>query len=562
MERKTTRLRETRCPVAPGRGWLRAFFLVVALAFVPSPLMGQEIGPSQASGPQESRVHALLFYSPTCPHCHQVITEVLMPLQDRYGDRLVILGFDTSQQWANDLFYAALRRFKVPERDWAVPLMIVDEEVMVGGREIPERFPELLERGLEGDGIDLPSFPALLDFLEEQDLLDPRYPDRRIVRQEAPPEEEVPEEARAQTPSEDTAESPEDSLAPSRRDSVEATDSATAADTASGPRGSTTQVADTLEPGRDTAVTETETATQADSPQAPVRAERKGAQAQAQAQEEARAMDTVAGPGAEASSGGDTASPTAGARDTAAGSPASPDPDSGEEGRSGVQPRAGGEKTPSRAERGEGPVGLSDAARDLSSMSMADRFGQDPTGNSLSVVVLLLLLASAVLRGYPPRAGGKLWPVWVVPALVVVGLGVASYLSYIEVSRVEAVCGPVGDCNTVNQSEYARLFGILPVGVLGMAGYLVILTLWALARFGRESIRNPASVAMWGAALFGTLFSAYLTFLEPFVIGATCAWCLTSSVIMALLLWASAPLAARAWPGKGRESWRREEVRV
>jgi uncharacterized membrane protein len=40
--------------------------------------------------------------------------------------------------------------------------------------------------------------------------------------------------------------------------------------------------------------------------------------------------------------------------------------------------------------------------------------------------------------------------------------------------------------------------------------------------------------------LFGTLFSIYLTFLEPFVIGATCAWCLASAVIMTALLWLAA----------------------
>jgi uncharacterized membrane protein len=38
---------------------------------------------------------------------------------------------------------------------------------------------------------------------------------------------------------------------------------------------------------------------------------------------------------------------------------------------------------------------------------------------------------------------------------------------------------------------------------------------------------------------FGVLFSIYLTFLEPFVIGATCAWCLTSAIIMTAMLWLS-----------------------
>ena len=40
-------------------------------------------------------------------------------------------------------------------------------------------------------------------------------------------------------------------------------------------------------------------------------------------------------------------------------------------------------------------------------------------------------------------------------------------------------------------------------------------------------------------AWFGVLFSIYLTFLEPFVIGASCAWCLSSAIVMTLILWAS-----------------------
>jgi uncharacterized membrane protein len=136
-----------------------------------------------------------------------------------------------------------------------------------------------------------------------------------------------------------------------------------------------------------------------------------------------------------------------------------------------------------------------------------------------------------------------------VPALVVLGAGVAAYLSFVEVTHAEAVCGPVGDCNTVNQSEYARLFGTLPVGVLGLLGYGVILVLWLLARGGPQGARPPAALALWGAAFVGTVFSLYLTFLEPFVIGATCAWCLTSALVMTALLWATAPLAARSWPG-------------
>ena len=128
---------------------------------------------------------------------------------------------------------------------------------------------------------------------------------------------------------------------------------------------------------------------------------------------------------------------------------------------------------------------------------------------------------------------------WAIPLLCIIGLGVAGYLSYVEVAQVEAICGPVGDCNAVQQSVYARLFGVLPIGALGMAGYVAILAAWAASRYGEEKITNLAAIATLGMTTFGILFSIYLTFLEPFVIGATCAWCLTSAVIMTILFWLS-----------------------
>ena len=59
-------------------------------------------------------------------------------------------------------------------------------------------------------------------------------------------------------------------------------------------------------------------------------------------------------------------------------------------------------------------------------------------------------------------------------------------------------------------------------------------------------------MGMWLATLLGTLFSIYLTFLEPFVIGATCAWCITSALVMTLIFWAAAGPARRAWRGNVR----------
>ncbi|MEO0564312.1 MAG: vitamin K epoxide reductase family protein, partial [Chloroflexota bacterium] len=105
------------------------------------------------------------------------------------------------------------------------------------------------------------------------------------------------------------------------------------------------------------------------------------------------------------------------------------------------------------------------------------------------------------------------------------------YLAYVDTTTTEAVCGVIGACNVVQSSEYASILGV-PTGVIGVVGYSLIL---ALSLAGQRSPR--ALWAAFGLTIGGVVFSIYLTYLEPFVIKATCVWCLMSAVVMALLLW-------------------------
>jgi uncharacterized membrane protein len=179
--------------------------------------------------------------------------------------------------------------------------------------------------------------------------------------------------------------------------------------------------------------------------------------------------------------------------------------------------------------------------------SWTDRFGKDVAGNSVSVVVLGLLLLSGIaapilaFRGALPDVPG-----WLVIVLAAIGFAVAAYLANVETTGSSAVCGPVGNCNAVQESEYAKLLGI-PIGVLGMLGYGAIAALWVVSRVARGTLADAALLLIGVGAWVGTLFSIYLTFLEPFVIGATCMWCITSAVVMLLLLWVSAGPAVDAW---------------
>lgn len=348
---------------------------------------------NRAAG-QEPTVRAVLFYSPTCPHCELVLREVLPPLMQHYGDQLQIIAIPTNNLEGHALYSAALERYAVPEERRGVPTLIVGDTVLVGSGEIPAWFPALIEGHLASGGVDSPDIPGLVE----------------VISEIYPGEAEQPESS-----------DPEQSAVIAHAASIPETSQET-----------------------------------------------------------------------------------------------------------GYQRTA------------------------------LDRFKQDIVGNSISVLVLTGMLASlgytAIrfiqrLRNRYPAGDVPIWKARAVAALSLLGLGVACYLAYVETTQTLAVCGPIGDCNTVQQSEYARLFGFLPIGVLGAAGYVLVLVGW-LAVIRMQGILNKwAGLAVFGIALSGTLFSIYLTFLEPFVIGATCAWCLTSAVIMTSIVVLTVDIGATALTG-------------
>jgi len=122
----------------------------------------------------------------------------------------------------------------------------------------------------------------------------------------------------------------------------------------------------------------------------------------------------------------------------------------------------------------------------------------------------------------------------VIGVLALIGLGISAYLTYTYTTDQVTLCigGGVG-CDTVQHSPYAWIMGV-PIPTLGAAAYLLVLGLAAVALRGLE----PAEwivLALFGTSLVGLLFSAYLTYLELFVIHAICTWCVVSAVIQVLL---------------------------
>ena len=96
------------------------------------------------------------------------------------------------------------------------------------------------------------------------------------------------------------------------------------------------------------------------------------------------------------------------------------------------------------------------------------------------------------------------------------------------------------NCDLVNRSSYSTFRGV-PVALIGILGYLLIL---ALATLYRQKAETPYMLLL--AALVGTGFALYLTYLEAYVIHAWCILCLSSLAVILLLTACSFVIAVSA----------------
>jgi uncharacterized membrane protein len=109
------------------------------------------------------------------------------------------------------------------------------------------------------------------------------------------------------------------------------------------------------------------------------------------------------------------------------------------------------------------------------------------------------------------------------------GFLISAYLTWTHLNGAVPVCvGGSGGCETVQTSRYSEILGV-PVAAFGLFAYATML-LCAVFR-GEKAALSGAFVA-----LVGVLFSAYLSYLELFVLRAICQWCVASAVLMTALL--------------------------
>ncbi len=119
---------------------------------------------------------------------------------------------------------------------------------------------------------------------------------------------------------------------------------------------------------------------------------------------------------------------------------------------------------------------------------------------------------------------------WRVIVVAAAGVLVAGYLGVTKLlGGAAAFCTAGGGCDVVQASRYAVLLGV-PTALWGALAYAAI---GVLAAVGLTTGRWLAGFAIAAGAVG---FSAYLTWLELFVIHGVCGYCLVSAALAVALL--------------------------
>lgn len=115
--------------------------------------------------------------------------------------------------------------------------------------------------------------------------------------------------------------------------------------------------------------------------------------------------------------------------------------------------------------------------------------------------------------------------------IALIGLADSIYLMIHHYTGEKVPCSVVEGCEQVLSSSYAEIAGI-PLAIFGAAAYFVAFSLAILAAYG-----NRSAWTLFGMqVIVMAAFTAWLVYLQAFVIEAFCQFCLVSAATTLTLL--------------------------
>lgn len=114
------------------------------------------------------------------------------------------------------------------------------------------------------------------------------------------------------------------------------------------------------------------------------------------------------------------------------------------------------------------------------------------------------------------------------------------YLSLYKLHVIQNLQCTVGSCEQVQASPWSAVAGV-PVSLLGLGAYLALLALAMLGVQPRWTADRRIGWAIFAISAIGVVYSAYLTYVEAYVIEMWCQFCVISAILITLIFFLSIP---------------------
>jgi cytochrome c biogenesis protein CcdA/glutaredoxin len=126
----------------------------------PIPLQPGSLGIDAGTLPCDpSAVHGLYFYSQDCPHCEEVLNNLLLPMQSEFGTKLDIRLVEIDYADNYELLINTEEHFGVKAEERAIPTLVIGDRILIGQDVIESDLRGIVENGILSGGIDWPAIP-------------------------------------------------------------------------------------------------------------------------------------------------------------------------------------------------------------------------------------------------------------------------------------------------------------------------------------------------------------------------------------------------------------------
>lgn len=127
--------------------------------------------------------------------------------------------------------------------------------------------------------------------------------------------------------------------------------------------------------------------------------------------------------------------------------------------------------------------------------------------------------------GSQTTAGSSIATLPLLAAMIALGgLVDSAYLTIKHITDEPVPCSIIAGCETVLTSPYAEIWGI-PLAAFGALAYFVAFSLAILVAFGNRSLWSIFGIQV----VFMAGFTVWLLYLQAYIIGAFCQFCLISA---------------------------------